>query len=171
MDEITIPRKVVRDYIGNAQLLARSQVEFLAVDEAERIVERFDRIDLNRELARGVDPIDLAVGRRGPIDIQAAEAPPDRIAAEKQVFRWKESIVEELRVALCTKQKKYEKEIATIKKKADALIVAVAAVVAAKFGAVAGVLAGLVAALLQLILSMGLSAFCASRNKPETIAN
>jgi hypothetical protein len=86
---------------------------------------------------------------------------------ETEVAKWKFLILNELHIALCTRKRKYGKEVAALKQNAGLLIGAIAGYVAALIGGVAAaVIAALVAALLRFVLVLGVGVFC-ERWKPR----
>jgi len=77
-----------------------------------------------------------------------------------EILSWQILILSEIHLALCVRNKKYAKEIATLKNNAKLLISAIAGYVAAAVGAVEAIIAALVAAMLRIVLSMSQSVFC-----------
>jgi hypothetical protein len=69
-----------------------------------------------------------------------------------EILSWQILILSEIHLALCVRNKKYAKEIATLKNNAKLLISAIAGYVAAAVGAVEAIIAALVAAMLRIVL-------------------
>jgi|GEM_PF-6082682 len=130
---------LVNQYIAEAQAVAKSETERLAV-----------------QLAAKMNAPSTGIKRKRNPHVE----PKNESKAEKEVRSWEDLILEEIHTALCTERKKYRKEVADLKHNAKLLIAGIAGYVAAKLGVPVAVVAALVASLLNILLGMGVSVFC-----------
>jgi hypothetical protein len=149
----TISRGLVNSYIKAARTKAKSQSEKAAVTKALLLSAPASSPHLATALTLSQSQL-VAYYSYGPVP------KIDESKAEKDVATWQRLIFNQLHVALCTRTKKYAKEMAALQRNARLLIGAVAGYVAASVGATVAVIAALVAALLRLVLKIGLAAFC-----------
>jgi hypothetical protein len=128
-----ITQALVNRYIKNAELVAESSAEHLAIQKA---LEDNAPSPLRR--------------RRNPYDEKA----------ERKVRSWRKLVLKEIRAALCTQNSRYKKHVSAVRQSGDVLILAIAAEVARKLGINIVVIAAMVAALLRMMFAMGISVFC-----------
>ena len=142
------------EYTKAARTSARSISEKIAVAEAVRL-NRPQLFLAEPELKSGMIA-DLAPHTHMLCMILMDE----KARATQEVATWQRLIFKQLHIALCTRSKKYTKEVTALKQNARLLIAAIAGYVAASAGVTKAVIAALVAAILRFVLAIGRSAFC-----------
>jgi hypothetical protein len=140
----TVTPDLLERYIRNAELVAKSPSERLAVQLATELI--------SQRKYKGGPPRRKFI----PEMYFSAEEPK----AQVEVLSWRKLILKEIHAALCRRSARYKKEVAVIKNSVDLVIVAIAAHVAQLLKVNIAVVAGLVAALLRFISKMGVSVFC-----------
>jgi hypothetical protein len=160
-----ITNELLDRYIHNAQLVARSKSERLAVTfAADTTKDSTGATIVHRVVAHCKDSRETDFVRDPSLrqykkrnrDVEAA----NRAKAVEEVLSWRGLILREINAALCTRSRRYKKEVSAIRHSADVLILAIAAAVAKALEVNIVVIAAMVAALLRMVLSMGVSVFC-----------
>jgi len=114
MPKLTVTPDLLERYIRNAELVAKSPTERLAVQLATELIAQ-------RKYKDGPPK-----GKFIPEMYFAAEEPK----AVMEVLSWRKLILKEIHAALCERSARYKKEVAVIKNSVDFVIVAIAAHVA-----------------------------------------
>jgi hypothetical protein len=147
-----LPSEVVNRYIENAQAVAESKTERLAVNFALRVNAPPFSLGL-------IEPPRHIMYRRAR-NPRTAGGPKERSKTEKEFQTWVDSVLAEIHAALCKRSARYKKEVSVLRHSGDVIIISIAAAVANKLGVNIVIVASLVAALLRMALKMGASVFC-----------
>lgn len=151
-EEVTLSSELVDSYIRKARAARPSKKEEKAVQYASGLMQQYDLRWRSKPQFPPPYPGDRDVPREMELLIS--------FHTDLDSFRWRDLIIAEIHIALCQRKKKYQREVAALKKNIDLLIAAIAGYVAASLGMAVAVVAAVVAAILRIVLAMGTAVFC-----------
>jgi hypothetical protein len=137
-----VSREIVKEYVKRARKSAKTPSQQSAVAQAALLIEERGNL-----FAFGLQELFPKQRQRNPSSI-SPEVP------------WRNAILKEVHIALCSRSRKYAKEMAALKGNVKLLIGAIAGYVAASIDGSVAIIAALVAAFLHVIFKVGVSAFC-----------